>query len=256
MDTFNTGIIIPDDRLFDYAASEAKLLSPTSLCRADRAAAQLKSCCRSIERCREELERRYSSQASAPAACEWLLDNRSMLRREYLSALGAFCSGGRLRECDDGVLIVALCRALLSSNRGRTDEKRCGIFLRGFQSVCPLRLSELELFPAALRAACIEGIWDVCRSMQSAADTTAHAESLEALFSSLRFLSTADLSKMLREVNLSSAIFDSDPGGFYPHMDEETKLSYLRCAAELADKEGLAEHVFARRLIDLSLIHI
>ena len=52
MDTFNTGIIIPDDRLFDYAASEAKLLSPTSLCRADRAAAQLKSCCRSIERCR------------------------------------------------------------------------------------------------------------------------------------------------------------------------------------------------------------
>lgn len=250
MDTFNTGIFIPDDRLFDYAASEAKLLSPTSHCRAKRAAAQLKSCCRSIERCREELERRYSSQASAPAACEWLLDNRSMLRREYLSALGAFRAGGRLRECDDGVLIVALCRALLSSNRGRTDEKRCGIFLRGFQSVCPLRLSELEKFPAALRAACIEEIWDVCRSMQSAADTTAHAESLEALFSTLRFLSTADMSTMLREVNLSSSLFDSDPGGFYPRMDEETKLSYLRCASQLADKEGLAEHVFARRLID------
>ena len=158
MDTFNTGIIIPDDRLFDYAASVAKLLSPTSQCRAKRAAALLKSNYRSIERCREELERRYASQASAPAACEWLLDNRSMLRREYLSALGAFRSGGKLRACDDGVLILALCRALLTSGRGRTDEKRCGIFLRGFQSVCPLRLSELELFPAALRAECIEGI--------------------------------------------------------------------------------------------------
>ena len=180
MDNIDSCLYIEDGRLHDYAASAAKLLRPQDNCAGAEAAALLRRNFGEIRRCHQAVERRYGSLASPPSACEWLLDNWYMVQREYLSAVLELRKARRLRCCSEGIVITELCRVLVRSGLGKVTEERCGIFLSGFQSVTVLQRRELDLFPAALRCAIIEAIADVCRKMQYAADTTAHAQALSA----------------------------------------------------------------------------
>ncbi len=249
MDMINTGLFISDEGLYDYAASTARLLRPTQIASGHSGAKLLRRHLGDIRRTHEAVRRRYGSLPKPPAACEWLLDNYYMVQREYAATCSALSQAKRLRLCDEGLLILCLCRSLVESGQGRVTEERCKRFLDGFQSVTVLRRSELDLFPAALRAAVIAEIASVCRKLPFAAETETHAAALEALFGTLRLFSVLDTEKLLRGVDVTGAILSADPSGDYPRMDRETQQAYLRQVERLAARLGMEEHSYARRLI-------
>lgn len=249
MDTVNSAVYIEDDRLYDYAASTARLLRP-------RGEGSGSACIRALRRAMADIKTvsaavklRYGDMAAPPAACEWLLDNRYMVQRESACAIETLERSRRLRRCDEGTMLLQLCRALFRAGLGSISENRCRIFLDGFQSVTVLRRSELEAFPAAMRAAAVLDIASVCRAMQYAADTTTHAESFKALFGSLRLISVLDWEKLISAADVTSAVLCADPTGDYPRMDSGTKASYLRRVELLARRQGVEEHIYARSII-------
>lgn len=249
MDVLDSGLYIDDKRLYDYAAASARLLKPGVTRSGGAAAGTLKAGYEEIRRTHREIQRRYGDLPSPPAACEWLLDNWYMVQREYISASLALRRARRLRRAGDGLLITELCQALLKSGQGAVTEERCRLFLDGFQSVTVLRRAELDIFPAALRAALIRAIAAVCGKMRYAAETGEHAAAFEALFTTLRLFSVLDAEKLINSADVTNAVLAADPSGEYGNMDAGTRLSYLRRVEKMARREGLEEHVFARRLI-------
>ncbi len=249
MEQARSGLYIENDRLFDYAAASARLLTPVRACSGRRAAARLRRCMEELRRIHEAVDRRYGQLPSPPAACEWLLDNWYMAQREYAAAASALRAAGQLRWCREEPLILRLAGQLLEAGQGAVTEERCRLFLDGFQTVTVLRRGELDLFPAAVRAAALENIARVCRSMQYAADTAEHAAALEALFTTLRLFSVLDLERLLNAADVTGAVLAADPTGDYARMDSATRRSYLRRVEQLARREGIEEHVLARRLV-------
>lgn len=249
MDSILNAPFVEDEKLAACAASAARLLPPRGEGRGERALPALRRDGGEIRRCCALLRRRSETAAETPAAWEWLLDNAYMARREQLSAAGDFSRARHLRRCEEGLLIVALARALLLASRGRVTEARCRSFLDGFQSVTPLRRAELQLFPAALRAAVLGEMAALCASLRKSAEPGRFTEPLEALFTTLRLFSVLDAEPLLTGADLTHAILCADPTGDYPKMDAATRQDYLRRVAELARREGLQEQVYARLLV-------
>ncbi len=249
MESGNSGLYIENNRLGDFAAERAKLLRPLREGSGRDSAAALRRSLEEIRRVHQTVEQRYRDQPSPPAACEWLLDNWYMAQREAAAASAALGNARRLRRCREEALIVCLAQALLEAGEGAADEERSRLFLDGFQSVCVLRRSELDLFPAAVRAAAVHAIARVCRAMQAAADPARCAAALEALFGTLRLFSVLDLEKLINGADVTGAILAADPSGDYARMDGPTRRDYLRRIEQLARRAGVEEHVYARHLV-------
>ena len=135
MDSMNLVSYIDDERLFDYAASCAQTLRPDGVLDGHGEAGTLRRCFQETARCQSLLQRRYDGAARIPAACEWLLDNHYLIRREYPPVRRALRDAERQRACRGKLLTLELCRALLQAGNGRVSEERCLLFLKGFQSV-------------------------------------------------------------------------------------------------------------------------
>ena len=73
MDNFNSGLYIPGDGLFDFAAASAKLLRPDGECSGRDEAALLRRSMAAIRRCHSLISRRYGAKSSVPAAFEWIM---------------------------------------------------------------------------------------------------------------------------------------------------------------------------------------
>ena len=244
------GIYIEDEKLAAFGASTAQLLQTDGETDGRGAAAELRQNMARIDRCYEAVRRRYAQQSAVPAACEWLLDNRYLARREALGVLGDLRRAKRLRACGGASLILSMTGALVDAGSGRVTEERCRLFLKGFQSVTVLRRAELALFPQALRAAVLARLAKVCRELCAAADTAALTAPLEALFGTLRLFSTLDLDALLQEADRVQSLLAADPGGVFPRMDRESRQDYLRRIEQLARREGVEETVYAARLVE------
>ena len=244
------GIYIEDEKLAAFGASTAQLLQTDGETDGRGAAAELRQNMARIDRCYEAVRRRYAQQSAVPAACEWLLDNRYLARREALGVLGDLRRAKRLRACGGASLILSMTGALVDAGSGRVTEERCRLFLKGFQSVTVLRRAELALFPQALRAAVLARLAKVCRELRAAADTAALTAPLETLFGTLRLFSTLDLVALLQEADRGQSLLAADPGGVFPRMDRESRQDYLRRIEQLARREGVEETVYAARLVE------
>lgn len=249
MDIVNSGIYIEDEKLSTYALSAAKLLPSEGVCSLSGCSAMLRRAYHSIRRCHDTVKQRYGELPSPPAACEWLMDNWYMVQREYRFVLSELEKQKRLRSSGGVPMLLELCRSLISSGGGVISAERCRLYLEGFQQQSPLQRKELLLFPAMLRQSIIESIASVCRSMQYAAETAAHAQALSNLFSSLRLLSVIDMEKLIQSVDLGDAILAKDPTGHYLNMDNGTRQAYLKRLERLADTAGMSEQDFARKLL-------
>ena len=243
------GIYIEEERLESFGASTARLLRPTGLSDGRAAAGELRQSLGRIERTYAAVNRRYAGQSPIPPACEWLLDNRYLARREALGALAAWRGARRLRRSGDELMLLALCRALVEASAGKVTEERCALFLRGFQSVTVLSRAELSLFPQALRTALLAAVAAVCGRLRFAADTAPMATELEALFGALRLFSVLDFEALLQDADCTQRILAEDPSGDFARMDRATRSDYLRRVEELAWREGEDEPVLARRLL-------
>ncbi len=250
MDIENSGLYIADPRLFNYAASASRLISPGKFTSGLGEAKKLKRDMASIKTANAALSKRAENMISVPAQWEWLLDNFYMVQREYISSYKELRSAKHLRRSSDGPLIFSLCRSLLSSGQGQITEERCRLFLNGFQSVNVLSRSELCLFPAALKAVIISAIAKLCRDMQYGTPELSPAKTMEKLFTSLRLFSVVDMEALINSCDVTNGILSSDPSGTYPDMDQGTKLSYLKAVEKLSRREGIEEYIYAKKLIE------
>lgn len=249
MDIENSGLYITDSRLFNYAASASRLISPGKFTSGMREAKKLKRDMAGIKAANSALSKRSEDMISVPAQWEWLLDNYYMVQREYLSSFKAISSAKYLRRSNSGTLIFSLCRSLLASGQGQITEERLRLFLNGFQTVNVLSRSELCLFPAALKAVIISAIAKLCRDMQYSDPKASIAETMEKLFTSLRLFSVIDMESVINSCDVTNEILTSDPAGIYSSMDQGTKLSYLKKVEELSRREGIEEYIYAKKLI-------
>ncbi len=249
MEALYSAPYIEDEKLSAFAAAAAKLLRVEREGPAGRTVSALRRDLAAVKQCREAVERRYGALPSPPAACEWLLDNGYLAAREGRAALAALRGERELRYVNQEPLILALARSLLNAGHGSLSAERCRVYLEGFQSVTVLRQKELRLFPAALRAAALALLAEVCRSLPYAADTTAHAEAFEALFTTLRLLGSLDMETLLDEADRTGAVLAAERAGVYAAMDRETRRSYLERLEKLARRSGIEEHLCARRLV-------
>ena len=249
MDRLISAPCVEDEKLAAYGEAAARLLRAGEERSARPACRALRRQLGEIRRCREAVQRRYGALPSPPAACEWLLDNAYLALREGRAAYLALRGSRPLRAADGEPLILALCRSLLHAGHGAVTAERCRIYLEGFQRVTPLRRRELLLFPAALRAVCVEALAEVCRALPYAADMTEHAKAFEALFGTLRLLGVLDMEKLLDEADATGAALAAEAAGVYPQMDRGTKRAYLERVEVLARRAGLEEQLCARRLV-------
>ena len=250
MDSILNAPYVEEGKLRACAVSAARLLPPRGEKSGRAALRDLRRSREAIRSCCVLLRQRTREAAEIPAAWEWLLDNGYLAQRECLRAAGDYAAAKHLRCCGNHLLIGELARSLLLSGRGQITAQRCRIFLDGFQSVTPLRRAELQLFPAAVRAAVLEEMAALCRDLRGSADPVPFAPALEALFTTLRLFSVLDTEALLTGADLSHAIFCADPSGDFPRMDAATRQDYLRRAAVLARRAGVEEQVYARRLIE------
>ena len=248
MDSLNLIAYIEDERLYDYAVSCASTLRPDGHGDGRAEAHALRRAFQETERVHRLLRARFAGAARIPAACEWLLDNRYLLQRETPSVLRDLCESGRQRRCRGKLLVTELCRALLQAGNGKLTGERCAVFLRGFQSVTVLQRRELQLFPAALRAAVIEAIAALAPALLRPEGEQPEAETVGALFQSLIALSSMDMEALLDEANVPGGILAADPA--YPAMDRQTRDAYLSRLSALAEKQGMEEQILARRLVE------
>ena len=250
MDSMKLVPYIENAGLSDYAASCARSMSECRPGRGRADAARLKEQHARIERCHRILHGRYGKAARIPAACEWILDNRYMIQREYPDAMEQLNSAREQRTCRGSLLVLSLCRALLQSGQGSLSAERCEIFLEGFQTVTVLQQNELGLIPTALRCVVIEALSRCAEKLGRSTENDASAGEFAALFSSLRLLSTLDMEGILDRANVSGAILAQDPSGHYSRMDRQSRGEYLERLRLLAKKQGIEEQELARRLID------
>ena len=249
MDNINSGLYIPDNGLFDFAAASARLLRPEGECSGRDEAAALRRSISFIRRCHSLISRRYGAKSSVPASFEWIMDNFYIIEREGAAAFDALRRAKYLRAADGGAMICELCRALVRSGSGEVTEARCLEFLRGFQSITTLRRAELYLFPAALRAALVHVTAAVCRAMEFAAGSEDFAPTLEKLFGALRLFAVLDLNELLESADMTAEALRADPDGIFSRMDNASRGEYLRQIERLSRRAGVEEHIYARRLV-------
>lgn len=250
MEFSNYCLYIENDRLFNFAASTARLLKPGREQSTSQGLKKLKKHMREIKSVHDTLNIKAGKLLTPPAAWEWLLDNFYMLRREAVSSRRAFINTGKLRRSGDSYLVSRLCRSLIDSGQGAVTAERCRLFLNGFQTICVLNLSELRIFPEILKAEIISSVANVCRDMQYSDDPDSSAKRMEALFTSLRLIALLDWDEILTSCNKVNEILSDDPTGEYAHMDADTKYNYMSRIEKLAHAEGEEEYIYAKKLIE------
>lgn len=240
-------------KLYDRAASCARLNKPGESCTTAHMRARLRAASAEINSVYRLIERRFDGAAEIPEACRWLLDNHYLALREGKSALGGLCGAGHIRRGSEGEIPAVLCRDMLLACNFRLDRQSICQYIKGAQSVLPIPYSEQLIMPAALRAELIEKLAGVCRELASSAQPEALCGMLEAIFGSLRFLAALDWGGIREETDPVESILRRDPAGIYPLMDEHSRRQYRERICICARKSRLEEHVFAERLVEKCL---
>lgn len=229
---------IENDRLFELAASAARLYKQTGTVRSKRLSAEINYAVGRINSNYASAEEKYGTASKLPSEYEWLLDNRYLAVREAKNAIRSISEEKELRVCDDGIIILKAAETLVNAGRGKLDGERIKLFLDGFQSVSALPGAELYLFPAALRAALVIRL-----------SGSKDAEDMEAIFSSLRFLASENIQKIIESADITEKLLMSDPAGVYPHMSEESRSYYRKALSDMAKKSGMDEHHYAAAIL-------
>ena len=189
-------------------------------------------------------------------AAEWLLDNWYLAQREGRNGAEAFrrvrciryvLRGGRVP------LIMELARAFVRAAGKEAGPERLAIFLERAQEGQALTEQELSLLIPALKCALTERLATLCRELEHLedADEAALRAGMEAVFTALRMLATAELTGLLEDSSRVEQTLCRDPAGVYPAMDDETRARYRAQVCRLARQEGvgeaeLAEHILLR----------
>ena len=189
------------------------------------------------------LLRRIRRTAGEDGAARWLLDNWYLAEREGLSALSELSRAKRLRESENGAVVLRCCEMLLSACGGALTEETVEAWLTGFQRALPLTHAEHALLLPAMKAAVVLSL----ASLFAADDPP--DETVGAHFTSLRTLSALDLGELLERTDALDRLLRRDPAGVYPKMDRATRAQYRAMLARQARRRGVSERDHAEALL-------
>ncbi len=236
--------------VFEHAANCARLNKCAFFASSGELRALLRRSCARINSVCTLVGRRFEGSVCIPDGCRWLLDNRYLALREAGAALCGLRRRRRLRAGSEGIILSAACRDMIKLCSGRLGEEEIIEYLDGFQSVSPLPQRELHLFPAVLTVQLVAAVADACAELEESSEPDALTERFASLFGSLRLISELDMSSLIRRADTVEKALMADPAGVYPHMDEQSRALYREALAHLASREGVEEHVFAKKLVE------
>ena len=263
----NLTFYISEEKLGNFAENSAKMLESSKFSRASNVGAQIAESIRNIRSVVCMWEQFVAEGGRLPKPAEWLTDNWYIAEREGKGAIRdlKLLKGTRSIDGKGKALVMYAAEELVHSGAGEVNAERMSIFLEHFQKVIVLRERELSLFVPALKAALVTelarvalesrallkpkpktGSVDGCQSEHEL------AERAEKIISSLRLMSSIDVSKILERVNRTEQILSEDPAGVYPKMDDKTRIYYRRMISRLSRKTSIEEHKIARALVDLA----
>jgi cyclic beta-1,2-glucan synthetase len=196
---------------------------------------------------------------SIPQEIEWLLDNWYIAEREGKCAVSDIKSTTKLKSAASTkkkLIVSEAAAALVKSGEGKVTSDRIETFLDAFQDKLCLSEAELSAFIPSVRLALISMLAMACKRLKFVITDGVVEENLSQLlgsiFTSLRFLSGFDASEILENVNRVERTLRLDPKGIYAGMDEQTRFSYRREIARLAEIHNMGEHEAAEKVLKLS----
>lgn len=253
MTDHENNLYIDDCHLTAFGENTARSLHPNCITGGGRWAKELAADLRTIRDIHTRIQKRWNGQGTPPEACEWLLDNWYLIQREGRTACQSLRKAQMLRcFADHEPILRVLAWHLIHAGHGTVTESRCELFLKGFQHTCILSREELSLLTAALRAALVTNLAEVCRNLEAADIPEQTAGRMNRLISSLRLLATRDFHDLLERIDHTEQILRRDPAGIYGEMDEKSRDAYRRRIARLAEESGKAEHHIAEELVQLA----
>lgn len=240
---------VENDTLALYGENISRSLNFRGWCSGRSSARRIADDLRVLKKQRDTLERRCAVSTPVPSAAEWLLDNFYLAQREGLRAAALLRCAGNFPASGGESALFSLCISLLRAGNGSVTKERCGIYLGGCQLVHMLSRRELSCFVPLLKAAAIS---ELRKLYEAGTFDEAAAISAGNLFSTLRLLSTVDLSKVLEAVDMTERTLAEDPAEVYPLMAEKTRDAYKRQVERLARKYRTSERRVAERALALA----
>ena len=249
MERDGAAYFVNDDGLSLYGENIARALRVKGTVSGKAASREIADDLRTLKRRRDELDARYAGKGAVPTAVEWLLDNFYLAQREGLRAAAQLQTAGRFHAADGIPAAESLCVALLHAGDGCVTKERCGLFLAGCQLAYVLSRRELSTFMPLLKAAAVAELRTLYahETLDDQAAVTAGN-----LFSTLRLLSTVDLSKVLEQVDTTERTLSDDPAGIYTKMSEKTRDAYKKRIETLANRYHASERQTAERAQSLA----
>ena len=246
------GIYIEVQGLEDYAKNVALDMKVNGKTQGSKIALAVRKSLRLISQVHDSVRLQWQDEASVPPAVSWLLDNHYLARREGLTAAESFHRASSLRSQGDESVLMALCSAFLHSGQDEVSAERLEAFLCGFQKGIVLNRDEIGYLINGLRSQLIFELCRVCESIAASGDDGELEAQIKSIFTSLRYLATADLRKVLERADFVEQTLQKDPAGIYPLMDEATRALYRKKTQALAKNYHAPEHRVAKRILDLS----
>ena len=155
--------------------------------------------------------RESRGQGEPSPAAEWLLDNWYLAQREGREAERTFRRAPRrLRRAGGTLYIARLAQALVQAGAG-VDGPALDRFLLGIQAERPLSELELAHLVPAVKGALVCRLAELCRKLDRSDE--ALAGEMAAVFTGLRTLCSANLSKILEARSLVEQALRRDPAG-------------------------------------------
>jgi cyclic beta-1,2-glucan synthetase len=201
------------------------------------------------------------AHVTLPQEIEWLLDNWYIAEREGKSAVFDMKTAPKMNTVANSgkkkrLVVSEAALALVRYGRGCVTSDHIEVFLDAFGDIVCLSEAELSYFIPALRLELIAALAGGCRKLKNVIAGGASEEDLAcflgSLFTSLRFLSGFDASSILENVNRVERTLRCDPAGVYSLMDEQTRFSYRREIAHLAEERGENAFDVAGRILQLA----
>ncbi len=264
----NCTFYVSDDKLGHFAENTAKMLELSKFDKAKSVSKRIYENLKTIRTAVKTAEEYAASGNRMPKPAEWLSDNWYIAEREGRGAIRDLKNIRLTRSTDakGTPLILYAASELVRSGAGEVSRERLSIFLEGFQNAVALRERELSMFLPALKAALVSELSEVAEHTEDfmkAGEVCGEKESrlrkehvlaaaAERVITSLRLLSSVDVSKILEAVNKTEQTLRGDPSGVYPKMDDKTRIYYRRKISELSRKTDMEEHKIAEIIVGLA----
>ena len=192
-------------------------------------------------------DREARKNGETSGAAEWLLDNWYLAQREGKEAERTLRKAPRRFRLAGGAPYPAKLAQTLAEQAQDLNAEALDRFLTGVQKVSPLSELELAYFVPALKGELVCRLAALCARLEE----DGQAEAVGAVFTALRCLSNANLSKILESHSRIEQALSRDPAGEYPRMDDDTRARYRDRLCLLARRNGLSEPTAAEQVLSL-----